>query len=211
MSTTLDSGYLSSRVIIPAQLPELLKHFTKSAIKTQPKDILAWSAGYFKCIIEDQILPVKERLELIEEGNDASLGVLRIINAQLKKKDEVSLSELKSKCWVFGWDIEKEVKYSGFGKNKIKWESLLLNICQKYTKSQLEALTLYCEVLTEENEGSSALIPAKKLIMALGAIIGPNSLASNRTQLIQLAKFSKSQNGLLHPGNLKTILTEEIR
>jgi len=38
--------YCSEQIHIPPQLPDILKQFTKAAIRTQPKDVLAWSAAY---------------------------------------------------------------------------------------------------------------------------------------------------------------------
>jgi len=32
-------------VNVPPELPEILKRYTKAAIKTQPSDVLAWSAA----------------------------------------------------------------------------------------------------------------------------------------------------------------------
>lgn len=37
--------YCSAQINIPPEFPEILKQFTKSAIVTQPKDVLAWAAG----------------------------------------------------------------------------------------------------------------------------------------------------------------------
>ena len=37
--------YCSQQINIPPELPDILKQFTKSAIRTQPKDVLAWSAA----------------------------------------------------------------------------------------------------------------------------------------------------------------------
>lgn len=33
---------------IPDSLPEILKDYVKAAIRSQPKDIVSWSADYFK-------------------------------------------------------------------------------------------------------------------------------------------------------------------
>ena len=38
--------YTSQQINIPPELPDILKQFTKAAIRTQPKDVLAWSAAY---------------------------------------------------------------------------------------------------------------------------------------------------------------------
>ena len=36
--------YSTSQISIPAELPDLLKQYTKAAIRTQPPDILQWWA-----------------------------------------------------------------------------------------------------------------------------------------------------------------------
>ena len=38
--------YCSQQIKIPPELPDILKQFTKAAIRTQPQDILAWSAAF---------------------------------------------------------------------------------------------------------------------------------------------------------------------
>lgn len=37
--------YCSEQIKIPAELPDILKEFTKAAIRTQPVDLLQWSAA----------------------------------------------------------------------------------------------------------------------------------------------------------------------
>lgn len=38
--------YCSEQIPIPPELPDILKQFTKAAIRTQPTDLLTWSAKY---------------------------------------------------------------------------------------------------------------------------------------------------------------------
>lgn len=35
-------------IIVPDSLPEILKKYVKAAIRSQPEDIVSWSAEYFK-------------------------------------------------------------------------------------------------------------------------------------------------------------------
>ena len=37
--------YTAEQIRIPAELPDMLKEFTKAAIRTQPPDLLQWSAA----------------------------------------------------------------------------------------------------------------------------------------------------------------------
>jgi hypothetical protein len=38
--------YCSEQINIPPELPEILKQFTKSAIRSQPSDLAAWAAKF---------------------------------------------------------------------------------------------------------------------------------------------------------------------
>jgi len=48
--------YCSEQIHIPPELPDILKQFTKAAIRTQPKDVLAWSAAYVFFMFERTFL-----------------------------------------------------------------------------------------------------------------------------------------------------------
>lgn len=38
--------YTNEQIPIPSDLPDILLQFSKAAIRTQPTDVLAWSAAY---------------------------------------------------------------------------------------------------------------------------------------------------------------------
>ena len=50
-------------VQIPSDFPGILKQYTKAAIRTQPRDLLLWSAAYFRCLARGEHPPAKDRLE----------------------------------------------------------------------------------------------------------------------------------------------------
>ena len=43
--TASEPIYTAEQIKIPPNLPDILKDFTKAAIKTQPSDLLEWSAA----------------------------------------------------------------------------------------------------------------------------------------------------------------------
>ncbi|CAH8523993.1 unnamed protein product [Schistosoma turkestanicum] len=87
MSLSNDPYYCHEQIQIPPALPDILKQFTKAAIRTQPKDVLKWSHAYFKAIAQNEVPPVKMRLELpiSTQKTDTGLtpGLLRILNNQV--------------------------------------------------------------------------------------------------------------------------------
>jgi len=48
------------KVDVPAELPPLLKNYTKAAIRTQPEDLLKWTVEYFTCLDNGTPLPYKK-------------------------------------------------------------------------------------------------------------------------------------------------------
>lgn len=71
-------------VIVPPNLPLILKEFCKAAIRTQPYDLLLWSSSYFRALADGEEPPTKLRLEY-PPPNTASgltLGFLRILLRQ---------------------------------------------------------------------------------------------------------------------------------
>ena len=45
------------------EFPGILKQYTKAAIRTQPRDLLLWSAAYFRCLARGEPPLAKDRLE----------------------------------------------------------------------------------------------------------------------------------------------------
>ena len=43
--------YSTSQISIPAELPDLLKQYTKAAIRTQPPDILQWYDSLYDSLV----------------------------------------------------------------------------------------------------------------------------------------------------------------
>ncbi|CAF1001032.1 unnamed protein product, partial [Adineta steineri] len=54
---TNEPYYTSEQISIPTEFPDILLQFSKAAIRTQPTDILAWSAAYFRALANGQTPP----------------------------------------------------------------------------------------------------------------------------------------------------------
>lgn len=80
--------YCSEQIPIPPELPDILKQFTKAAIRTQPNDLLNWSAKYFRCLANGEIPPVKDRLEMsvVTQKTDSGLtiGIIKTLHKQVR-------------------------------------------------------------------------------------------------------------------------------
>ncbi|KAK3885633.1 hypothetical protein Pcinc_010166 [Petrolisthes cinctipes] len=144
---------------VPASLPVILKDYTKAAIRTQPRDLLIWSAAYFRALTEDKVLPVKERLEfpIPESDNGVSPGILRVLHRQLSGEGSVSWEQLQEVCVAMGVAEETAQdawqRAGGGDGGTVDWEHILSHLATLSTHSTLEALQLVMAAVTEDPVG----------------------------------------------------------
>lgn len=68
-------------IIIPESLPEILKNYVKAAIRSQPDDIISWSAEYFKTTDEKCALVGVQENDTTNYKQDRTL--FRILSFQV--------------------------------------------------------------------------------------------------------------------------------
>ncbi|NXU49644.1 ROP1L protein, partial [Turnix velox] len=160
-----ETMFCAQQIRIPPELPDILKQFTKAAIRTQPHDILQWSAAYFAALSKGEPLPVKERVEmpLAIEKTEAGLtpGLLKVLHKQLSAKGMVNAAELKEK-WKDLCLPEEQLnailQLDDFGE-EVEWMKILALGCSVLGGSLLCSVKHACEILTQDPEGGAARIP----------------------------------------------------
>ncbi|CAJ1082379.1 ropporin-1-like protein isoform X1 [Xyrichtys novacula] len=157
--------YCAQQINIPPELPDILKNFTKAAIRTQPKDLLQWSAAYFNALSDGECLPVKDRLEMniATQKTDTGLtpGLLKTLHKQLSHKQTCSKEELQKKWKGLCLPVEQLetlLLLGSFGSD-IDWLEFFALGCSALGGTLLSSLKFACEILTEDEEGGAARIP----------------------------------------------------
>ncbi|OXB74182.1 UNVERIFIED_CONTAM: hypothetical protein H355_014565, partial [Colinus virginianus] len=144
-----DTLFCAQQIKIPPELPDIMKQFTKAAIRTQPRDVLQWSAAYFTALSKGEPLPVKERMETpsAKQKTDTGLtpGLLKVLHNQLSAKGTVSIAELEEK-WKDLCLPEEQLE-----------AILQLDVFDE--ESLLSSMKHACEILTQDPEGGAARIP----------------------------------------------------
>ncbi|XP_036165046.1 ropporin-1-like protein isoform X3 [Myotis myotis] len=106
-----DTLFCAQQIHIPPELPDILKQFTKAAIRTQPADVLQWAAGYFSALSRGDPLPVKDRIEMpvATQKTDTGLtqGMLKVLHKQCSHKQYVELADLEQKWRSLCLPMEK--------------------------------------------------------------------------------------------------------
>ncbi|XP_012869303.1 PREDICTED: ropporin-1-like protein [Dipodomys ordii] len=160
-----DTMFCAQQIHIPPELPDLLKQFTKAAIRTQPADVLQWSAGYFSALSRGDPLPVKDRIEMpvATQKTDTGLtqGLLKVLHKQCGHKEFVELDDLEKKWKNLCLPVEKfrALLLLDPCTKRIEWMKFLALGCSTLGGSLITAMKHLCEILTKDPEGGPARIP----------------------------------------------------
>uniref|UniRef100_A0A8B9MKI7 Ropporin-1-like protein n=1 Tax=Accipiter nisus TaxID=211598 RepID=A0A8B9MKI7_9AVES len=192
-----ETMFCAQQIKIPPELPDILKQFTKAAIRTQPHDVLQWAAAYFSALSKGEPLPVKERIEmpLAAEKTDAGLtpGLLKVLHKQVQT-GTVNVAELKEK-WKHLCLPEEQLKailqLGDFGE-EVEWMKVLALGCSMLGGVRSHSMKHACEILTRDPEGGAARIPFATfsfLYSYLASIDG--EIPEEKTEMFNLLQILK--------------------
>ncbi|XP_059621229.1 uncharacterized protein LOC132264909 [Phlebotomus argentipes] len=155
--------YSMEQIDVPANFESILKTYAKAVIKTQPYDLLRWSAMYFRCLATDKVPPVKDRLETSCEHGRLTQGYLKVLLRQIGKGFHVTQDTLQD-FWKGLCLLEEDLlKFMSLSRmlywNKIHWLKLFAVMVGSLNNNLKDTAIMLCELLTESPEGSSAPIP----------------------------------------------------
>lgn len=99
MPDLLDRIYCSEQIHIPPTFPYIMKLYCKAAIRTQPYDLLKWSAAYFRALANGEEPPVKERIEFPPYDSPSGLtpGYIKMLINQVSYRSTFAVAYLKRK------------------------------------------------------------------------------------------------------------------
>ncbi|CAO2631656.1 Ropn1 [Lemmus lemmus] len=121
------------QVCIPPELPELLKQFTKAAIRTQPPDLIQWAAEYFGAMSRGEMPPVRERSEQVTLSNWAELTpeLLKVLHSRVAGRLIIHADELAQMWKVLNLptDLFNSVMNVGRFTEEIEWLKFLALAC----------------------------------------------------------------------------------
>ncbi|MXQ90350.1 hypothetical protein E5288_WYG011162 [Bos mutus] len=151
------------QICIPPELPELLKQFTKAAIRSQPQDLIQWAAEYFGAMSRGEIPPVRERSERVALSNWAELTpeLLKILHSRVGGRLIVHADELAQMWKVLNLptDLFNSVMNVGRFTEEIEWLKFLALACSSLGVTIAKTLKIVCEVLSSDHDSGPPRIP----------------------------------------------------
>ncbi|VDK79615.1 unnamed protein product [Dibothriocephalus latus] len=183
MSVVEEPYYCHEQIEIPPALPDIMKQFTKAAIRTQPKDPLEWS---YEALANKEVPPVKERLEMpISTTDKASAGIVLECKVEEKWLALALPLERLQEIWRIG----------NFGQD-VKWLHFLSLAATQIAPSLAQTLCLLCELLTDEKDNASPPISFDlfcEIYRYLGSV-DPNLPSEHIEQIILNLTFEAQQH-----------------
>ncbi|CAI9564021.1 unnamed protein product [Staurois parvus] len=207
--------FCPQQIDIPPELPDILKQFTKAAIRTQPHDVLQWSAAYFDSLSRGESLPVKERVEMPVANTKTTTGLtpglLKVLHKQLSLKIIVNEDELEQKwkdlCLPQA-QLQSILELDNFGR-EVEWLKFLALACSTLGGTISIALKHACEILTEDPEGGAARIPFETftfLYKYLAQVDRDIPDTQIEEAILALQTEAKKQDGMIQPRNFLSAL-----
>ncbi|XP_020656739.1 ropporin-1 isoform X1 [Pogona vitticeps] len=151
------------QVCIPPELPDLLKQFTKAAIRSQPTDLIQWSSDYFSAMARGETPPVRERPDRVPLSNYAELTpeLLKVLHQRVGGRLIVHVDELAQMWKVLNLptDLFDSVMNVGRFTEEIEWLKFLALACSSLGVTIAKTLKIICEVLSNENDSGPPRIP----------------------------------------------------
>ncbi|KAG5337467.1 ROP1L protein, partial [Acromyrmex heyeri] len=170
--------YCAEQINVPPAFPHILKLYAKAAIRTQPTDLLRWTAMYFRALANGEVPPAKDRLEYPPFIHPSGItpGYLKTMLNRFGHV-KVSLRALLLDCQ--GLDLPEMTLYQLFivvglleDKEYCDFYRFLAVACGFLGNNLLETMIYVCELLTHEPEGGSAMIPLRIFLDLYGYLAG---------------------------------------
>lgn len=198
-----------NQIKIPPEMPEIMKQFTKAAIRTQPPDLLFWSKAYFKALCSQELPPVKERFEIRKPiAGGLSREILETLHRQLGRNKRVKTNYLRAKWRDFCLDrehLKNLLRKAGIvDQEEVIWLEFLAVACMSMNNTMIDTMIMICEILTNDPRGGPARIPFvifEYLYRYLAKINGRIPLEQVDIAMTYLAKESDRKEGMIKPRN----------
>jgi len=156
--------FCQDQIRIPPQLPQILKQFTKAAIRTQPRDLEVWGTAYFRAMADGLPPPVKETLEypVMESKDGLTVGLLRVLDRQLRDST-TTLDKVRGKWSALCLEdhaFNELIQIGHFNEtDSIDWKKILAVLCTSLGTNLTDTMRVICQVLTEQKEGGDPVVP----------------------------------------------------
>lgn len=161
---SVEQPLFGQAIVVPGDLPMILKQFCKAAIRTQPYDLLKWSSSYFRALADGEEPPVKLRLEYPppSTASGLTLGFLRVLLRQFGNYNKTLSMETILHRWdglcLDRKDFDTIIMVGGF--HRACQVKRFLAVATGLLGANLtETMIMICQLFTHEPDGGSAMIP----------------------------------------------------
>ncbi|GAB1602711.1 ropporin-1-like protein isoform X1 [Argonauta hians] len=194
--------YCSEQINIPIELPDIMKEFTKAAIRTQPKDVLGWSTAYFVALYNGEEPPTKDRYEAPsttqKTDSGLTLGILKIFNKQININDQTTRSTIEEKWQALSLTMESldEICYIGNLTGSFLWKKFLVIAVLTISGNMPDALKNICDIVTDDLEGGPSRITYDDFEFYFDYLLDLNAEFLSPDKAVETKEFLKMKSNM---------------
>ncbi|XP_053669686.1 uncharacterized protein LOC128720065 [Anopheles nili] len=159
----LQEIYCPEQIVIPENFHITLKQYAKAVIRTQPFDLLRWSAAYFRCMALSVQPPVKSRYEPAAHYGALTGGIVRVLIDQLGKgyyvQKKILLEKWEGLCLSEEDLLNVLSLLRMLNWSQLHWLKIVAVFIGLLSKDLAGTAEMICEMLTEDPDGGTASIP----------------------------------------------------
>uniref|UniRef100_A0A182JWW3 RIIa domain-containing protein n=1 Tax=Anopheles christyi TaxID=43041 RepID=A0A182JWW3_9DIPT len=159
----LQEIYCPEQIVIPKNFHITLKQYAKAVIRTQPFDLLRWSAAYFRSLALNVQPPVKSRYESSDRHEHLTTGMVRVLIDQLGKGyyvyKKILLEKWEGLCLPEEDLLNVLSLLRMLNWSQLHWLKIVAVFIGQLCADFARTAQMICEMLTEDPEGGAASIP----------------------------------------------------
>ncbi|KAJ3032627.1 Ropporin-1-like protein, partial [Rhizophlyctis rosea] len=156
--------YTAEQIKIPAELPDILKNYTKHIIRTQPADILASSAEYFGRLARQKTSAGGKRLNNMQlESFYNKFYATDKATIERKQVDDAA-----SQANIPASQITEAISLGGWANDKIPWMKLWALLCAAASGTLIATIETVCEILGDN--GQIPVAPVTEVLQFLSTV-----------------------------------------
>ncbi|KAG7214098.1 hypothetical protein KM043_001457 [Ampulex compressa] len=197
-------------IVVPPNLPLVLKQFCKAAIRTQPYDLLKWSSSYFRALADGEEPPTKLRLEYPppSTASGLTLGFLRVLLRQFGDYNKtLSLDHILRRWDCLCLDRKDLGLIMTIGKfrQECQVKKFLAIAVGLLGSSLFETMLMICELFSPEPDGGSAMVPVTLFMEIYGYLAGLRCDGGERRSSDEDASRFSSSGGQKDAPSVSTV------
>ncbi|KAJ3207406.1 Ropporin-1-like protein [Entophlyctis luteolus] len=192
--------YCAEQIKIPADLPDILKNYTKHIIRTQPADIMTCSAEYFARL-------AKQRTQMGKKLTNHQLEAFYLKVSKLDR-DMITRKEIEDACnhaSVTSVQVNDVITLGGWNGEKIPWLKFWALLVASASGTLVATIESVCHLLSD-----NGIVPTGPL-MEIITFMSERDPSQDSSKIQNLLKTIGSSGPTVNADQVMVTVRKEVK